>query len=146
MANSYRQFSETVSVLTQGEEIWLRGALEDTDELSEEDYAAWVQEYRFLELCDADFWPAFEWDIVRVPNGIRYLWLYSEGSGDVKAVGALLSRFLELFRPDDDFSLTWADTCSKPRFGQFGGGWMYVTKDSIEFGNVWDAVAKAKEV
>lgn len=34
-----------------------------------------------------------------------------------------------------NFGFTWAETCDKPRYDAFGGGWCAVFKDRIEWGS-----------
>lgn len=51
--------------------------------------------------------------------------------------------FIRRFRPDYIFSATGAETCSKPRIGEFGGWWLVISKDQTLGGNTWDAARKA---
>src|SRR5689334_10468962 len=106
MANYYVQFSEIVPNLTGEEEQWLREAL--------------------AKLAAEDDLPGFQFDFGEKGDSGKHLWLYSEESGDPERVGAFVRRFLENFRPDDCWSLTYAETCDKPRVSGFSGGGLFV--------------------
>jgi hypothetical protein len=55
-------------------------------------------------------------------DGVRNLWLRADDFGDPTHVAWLIHKFLKQFRPDQCWSLTYANTCSKLRIGEFGGG------------------------
>ena len=46
---------------------------------------------------------------------IRSLWLHADDYGDPTHVAWLVHKFLKRFRPDQCWSLTYANTCSKPK-------------------------------
>ena len=56
----------------------------------------------------------------------------------------LVQKFLKKFRPDQCWSLTYATTCSKPRLGEFGGGAVFVTADSICWNSSYDFVEEQR--
>jgi hypothetical protein len=72
------------------------------------------------------------------------VWVYSEEYGNLDAV-AECAREVLAFTDDSDtvFTLTWSETCSKPRFGEFGGGYMVIHAGGVEYGNVWDLAKEA---
>ena len=70
----------------------------------------------------------------------RHLWLYAEDWGDASNVAWLVQKFLKQFRPDQCWSLTYSATCSKPRVGEFGGGAVFVTADTIQWQNAHDFI------
>jgi len=115
MANSYRTFSEMLPLRTEAERAWCKEQLEYLHD-SEEDHRA-------------EFEWAFEED---------GLWIYATEYGNVDDVVAFVQDFLAEFRPDGCFSLAWAETCSKPRIGEFGGGAVFVTKNTMEYQNTGD--------
>lgn len=117
MANNYRQFSEMLLSLTKREKKWLETAL---------DGKSTIFNSRLKQEGIEDF-PNFDWDFL--PEGF---WLYSEEGGDIDHVALLVQEFLKRFRPNHWFGLTWADTCSKPRIGEFDGGYLFVTHDTIQ--------------
>ena len=72
-------------------------------------------------------------------------------AGDAKGRGLslvipLVRKFLKQFRPDDCWSLTWSETCSKPRVGQFGGGAVFVTASDVAWGGSCDFVEQQRAV
>ena len=58
---------------------------------------------------------------------------------------ALVSEFISLFRKDYVFTLSWSESCSKMRVGEFGGGGMIVTLDETRFHNVWGWLQSEKK-
>ena len=74
-------------------------------------------------------WPDFAWEFQK-PAGD--LWIYSEESGDPHHVGQFVRAFLARFRPKDSWHFTWAETCSRPIVGDFGGGGLFVTAKSFQ--------------
>ena len=67
-------------------------------------------------------WPEFDFSFE--PEGI---WIYSEESSNLDHVAAFVRGFLLKFDPTRCFQLQWANICSKPRVGEFGGGAMLIT-------------------
>jgi len=110
MAESYRQFSEMLPLRSEEERAWCSERLEYLHD-SEEEHRA-------------EFEWAFEED---------GLWIYATEYGNVDDVAAFVQDFLAECRPDGCFSLAWADTCSRPWIGEFGGGAIFVTKDGMEY-------------
>lgn len=137
MANNYLQFSEGIERLSKAEHDWieetLAGAWLDQGapppSLAQELQAAGIDLAEF----DPDDWPGFEWDL---PPGSDTVWLYSEEGGDVERLASFVRAFLHRFRPDESFSLTWSETCSKLRRGEFGGGAVFVTANAVQ---IWSA-------
>lgn len=103
-------------------------------DLADEVQAAWVRK----QLGDSD---GFEWEIID-ESGKRTLLLFAEESGDPHAVARFVQAFLRRFRPNGSFSLTYAAYCEKPRLGEFGGGAIYVTAESIESFDTHEWVAE----
>jgi len=50
------------------------------------------------------------------------LWLYSEETFNPEALAAAVCEFQGRFRSQAPWSFEWAETCSKPRLDEFGGG------------------------
>ena len=140
MANNYIQFSQTVDNLTDEEREWFEWALQDLTLLSAAELKEW--QAAFPELSDEwESWPHFDFEF-----GNRELFIYSmdSGSGLENAVG-LVGLFLKKFCPADSWGLEWAETCSKPRVGEFGGGWALVTAEGTTWGSTHEALCAAKE-
>ena len=168
MADNYLQFSEVIAKLTEQEEAWLKDQLESIRVFGEKEYpedavpadladkeADWSG-IRFLrDKPDHDA----EWDALGfefsfhedhdnggyVTDGWgRHLWLYAETWGDVTNVAWLVQKFLKQFRPDQCWSLSYSATCSKPRVGEFGGGAVFVTADTIRWQNAYDFIEEQR--
>ena len=139
MADNYLQFSEQIEIRTPAERQWLLDQT-DIDELrAEESRIEKIQDKElsqqaidqspmallgpFIECQGMPFSCAFE---------SAGFWLYSEDSGDVEAAARLVQAFFQKFRPDGRFTLTWSESSSRPRLGEFGGGACLVTALTIE--------------
>ncbi len=59
------------------------------------------------------------------------VWLHGDESWDVNVAVDLIQAFLHRFNLDWVEELSYADTCSKPRIGEFGGTTLFITKDRI---------------
>ena len=75
----------------------------------------------------------------------RHAWLSAEEGGDPSRVAHLVQSFVKKFRPDQSWSLTYANTCSKLRIGEFGGGAVFVTADDIHWNNSYDFVEEQRK-
>jgi len=163
VADNYLQFSEVVANLTEQEETWLKGQLESIRVFGEKKYpedavpadladkkADWSG-VRFLrDKPDHDA----EWDAVGFEFNFhddpdtggwgRNLWLYADTWGDVSNVAWLVQKFLKQFRPNQCWSLSYSATCSKPRVGEFGGGAVFVTADTIRWQNAYDFIEEQR--
>jgi hypothetical protein len=159
VADNYLDFSEIIANLTEEQEAWLKeqlqpirvfGAKEYPEdavpaELAETEpdwagvrclqdktdydpqYDALGFQYNFHDDHDTEGWG-------------RHLWFYTEGWGDASNVAHLVKKFLKMFRPDHCWSLTYSTTCSKPRVGEFSGGAVFVTADTIQWENAYDFI------
>lgn len=133
MANNYLQFSQqlTLSSDEKKEREWCKDRLEALEELFE----AWdgTDEDRLNFSEDQQEWLAFEslgfeWGLD--DDGV---WVYAEEFGNPDAVAAFIQEFLIEFQRPDSWSMTWANTCSKPRIGEFSGGAAFVTATDVKF-------------
>jgi hypothetical protein len=133
MADSFQLFSEIISAITGEERAWIEHTL-----ACESDPQPVLQHADFeLETIDIDVWPDFQWEFVE--SG-KELWLHGDEYGNVSHVGEFVRAFLARFRPNQCWTLTWAETCSKPRIGEFGGGGLFVTAKSVTVCNATDWV------
>jgi hypothetical protein len=123
MADNYQLFSELVPALTKEERMWVEQVLGDPDQPKQVLADAGIK----LDAVDVDYWPGFAWEI----DSKGELWLYAEEYGNVSHAGEFVRALLARFRPADCWELTWAETCSKPRVGEFGGGALFVTARSV---------------
>ncbi len=108
MANNYTQFSFKITDCTVDEVSWLvreKAKMVDTDE----DYC-------------------FE---LTVEEGTAYF-SHRYESGDVEATANFVSQFLREHRPLAVVGFEWADVCSRPKVGEFGGGAVLVTATGVK--------------
>lgn len=115
MADNYLQFSEILQLESDEEKAWVEGELAEDTE--------------------------FSWTI----DDNLELWMYAEEFGNTDHAAEFLQNFLLKFHPDRCFHITFAETCSKPRVGEFGGGAIFVTSDGIEWFNTHDWVKQVQE-
>ena len=160
MANNYLELSEVLPHLTAEEEAWLREQLQcvyifdgrehpedglpsDLDAADADWYGC--RAWRDLEGYDPEGEPvgfAYEFDGDHdTPDGWgRHVWLHAEESADLERIAHLVRKFLQQFRQQACWSLTYATGCSKPRVGEFGGGAMFVTADEVRWQDAYDFV------
>jgi len=148
MANNYTQFSEVIEGLTPAACEWIETilCLDSYDGEEREKIAQMLQLEG--ETSDLDDWPGFQWKIEGQGTGAdckHSLWLYAEEVCDFYQVELFVHSLICAFMPDYIFTLTAAETCSRLRCGEFGGGWMVITKDGAVGSNTWsDAEAYVK--
>lgn len=140
MANNYMHFSEVIRNITPAEAEWLETVLFTKG--SKSDLAAALEvDKSQLDCIDLNDFPGFEFEI-RTDK----LWLYDNGENfNLENLVQIIQLFIRRWSPDYIFCMTWAETCSKPKPGEFGGGWAVVSKDEILHGSTWSAVSKAVE-
>jgi len=153
MANNYSQFSTVISDLTQEEKNWIVGipcfddfigsaeSEEDGERLAKEFVEA-LAEYGIAISTDDEYLDVFPNFLGDIDSEGKW-WLYAEEAGNLDHLSRVVQGFINKFRPDFIFTLTWADTCSKLRVNAFGGGWLAVSRDEVVFGNVYDAAEQA---
>ena len=125
MADNYVLFSESIPVLSRQEQDWVRRLLAPEGDGPPD----WLAFSLHADAIDLDDWPGFQWEI-QLPT--QDLWLYAGESGNVLHVGEFVRALLSRFRPSECWHLSWAETCSKPRLGEFGGGGLFVTASSVQ--------------
>ena len=156
MADNYVEFSEVLTGLTDQERNWLQGQLEIIRVFDGQEYpdealpkcfdpakAEWhgcrglrdFSEYdpEFIE--EPEFQFQFENEDEEGDAEGSSLWVYSEDNGNIDQVCHIVRKFLKQFWPSEYWSLKFACTCSKPRVGEFSGGAVFVTADSIRWDN-----------
>lgn len=130
MANCYTQFSEVIPCENEEQVEWLMGSLA----------TAVKDEGCESEDSDDDGYPPCEFE--RDGSGV---WVHSEDGGDLEALVNVICSFQEKFSIGDPWSLAWAETCSRPRVGEFGGGAIVVYKGEAEWINTWDWCEEKKK-
>ena len=151
MADYHEQFSDQLIVeLTDEEKAWVEKILTQLEpDFADDAPDEYVKQRAFLlEHVDStvidddnETWPQFDWKIE--DDGV---WMRDDG-GCFRAehVTEFVHAFIKKFRPKLIWTMTWAGTCTKPRLGEFGGGWAVVDINGVDFGNVWDEADKKVE-
>ena len=134
MANNYTLWSESIRFQNQEEIEWMKSILNfDVSEFESNKDAcvAFSEDFNIdLEEDAIECWPEFEYNLSE-KEGIVYL--YSEGEGNFSNLLLLVQEFLSKFRKNEFFCIEWADTCSKPRAGEFGGGAAFITANDTKY-------------
>lgn len=167
MANNYLEFSEAISDLTLEEKEWIEGIpkmeiFEDEIDYGDREFENQMAREKFLHAAFVETLKAHDIDgdgilaegaIDLFPNfncqidsqGDWWLSTHQYEYGDVAHVAYIVQAFIKKFRPDMVFTMTWAEYCSKPRLGEFGGGWSVVNKNEMLFGGVWSEAEEHAE-
>lgn len=134
MADNYLQYAVEVTDLTDEEIAWLRQAL--TWDLSEEQEKAKAQGADPDTVTPPGWWEeyaecvglSYELDQVR-----REVLLYAVENGNAGCAAELLFAFVTEFRPAAIYTIEWAETCSRMRPGEFGGGACVISREGIRW-------------
>jgi hypothetical protein len=121
MPNYYTSFSQEITDIAPEERSWLEAILKDPDDIDEEEWKAWCDEYWDGPDHAPEHWPSFSYEFEQ-HNGDVSFWFHSEDSGNVDNAILLVEKFLSRFRPDQELAISWAHTCSRPIIGAYGGG------------------------
>lgn len=108
MANNYTQTSFLVKCSKEEAQMLLDIVEKEEERLEEEQ--------------ECDFGAQIKID----PDGI---WITEEEFINVEAVAEALSSWVQRLKWTLPISFTWADTCSKPRLDEFGGGAVVIWPD-----------------
>lgn len=121
MPNYYTSFSQEIADITPEERSWLEAVLKDPDDMNEEEWEAWCDQHWDGPDHAPEYWPSFSYEFEQ-HNGVVSFWFHSEDSGNVDNAILLVEKFLSRFRPDQELTISWAHTCSRPIIGAYGGG------------------------
>ena len=150
MADNYLQFSFSV-MCTKKEGEWFKRFW---SELSDHVYSErrgsaleppptpLIKEFISMEpeLKDPDNMDCSSLDVSVSQEGLLYfLWFHSDEGAGPYFTAQVVRFFLHKCRPgkNDYVGFTWAETCSKMRLDQFGGGACFITKDKVEEFSAW---------
>jgi hypothetical protein len=150
MSNNYTLFSTAITDLTKEETAWVQDvfvAINTIDEggdvlpggdyditkeaeakAFDERYGEGMSKLMLSISIDTD---CFGFDASIDEDGD--LWSVAEETGDPECAATLIQAFFAKFRPKDTHTLEWANTCSRPQVGEFGGGACLITADWIHF-------------
>lgn len=135
MANNYLEFSEVIDNLTDEEIVWWRSEILRIHEIQEKIESGEIED----DLDDDSLCFEFELDASR-----RRVWFHPDESGNPGAVADVVHRFLKETGRKDCFWLNWAEYCSKPRIGEFGGGAIFVTAKGVEWHTTGDWIQEKR--
>lgn len=127
MANNYLQFSEMLKLENEDQKKWALVRLHELQEARNEEFLESLKPEDRDKFEDYSEDLGFQWELEK--DG---LWLYAEEGGDPDKVAAFVKDFLAANDPEGVWTLSWAETCSKPRIGEFGGGAIFVTATAVE--------------
>jgi hypothetical protein len=71
------------------------------------------------------------------------IWFTDDGGGNIDLLIIIVQIILEHFKLNTTFSISWAVTCSRPRIGEFGGGWCVVSRFAVSAESTYDAMEHA---
>ena len=138
MADNYVQFSEYLPFSTDEkqaleEQTWAKIVLEMSTEECEETQSRLLGLGVKIEPMQLDCWPGFDYSVDA--NGVS---IWSDEHGDIDSVVSFVQAFLRKFSPKGRWAMGWAETCSKPRAGQFGGGAILILPEAVIVKTTWE--------
>ena len=132
MANNYTEFSLVVENLTKDEKDWI----EKFHKIWNKDFCEFIEKFP----VNPDFHYGFHDEI----RGNTWH-IYAMESGSPEDVCDVLEEFLKNNRSNKYIAFTWADTCSKPRPGEFGGGAAFVSAIGSDIMTTYDLIIKMRK-
>lgn len=160
MANNYTQWSESFEIKKESVE-WLKELAhgfenefpEKWDSMEADDLQS-LLDYLKEKGVDtsgishwmtyASDWPGFHFTIDGEDTDTPSLWVYSEEGGNIDHLCAFLQAYLKKFSPEEVFRFCWADSCSRLRVGEFGGGFAAISADEVISGNTYSLGEQAE--
>jgi hypothetical protein len=159
MANSYQQYSVAIRNLTDEECEWINNllnamndapdlTLDATGESNKDLVTEWkhftkqvgpemaeivkdlAYDTEYADSGDKSYWGQA---VLRQNDDLAepYLWLYEEEGCTLDKPIGIVQEFFKKFRPTATLIFSWAETCSKPRVDEFGGGACLITADWV---------------
>jgi len=125
MADNYLLYSELLPVINPRERSWCSAEIERIAKAEIE--------------ADQDC-PEQDESSGNIVLDAEGVWFYSEEYGNPDSVAKFVQRYLREWKPDSCFSIQYAETCSKLRVGNFGGGAIFITAYDIQYINTQDWV------
>lgn len=136
MADNYTQSSFIIPVpeeRLQELKEWLK-AFELERDLFEDDTSS-----EYWEKYDGYMYELYEHSMTA-----KGLWVYGEDSINIESAVWFTQKVLTDLNIEGGIYISWADTCSKPRIGEFGGGGVVVTKNDEYWVTSYDVVHSAE--
>lgn len=82
-------------------------------------------------------------EVNRDTPGTCTVHIYGTETFQPDPIAHLIHRCCQATLKQGPIGFEWAETCSKPRAGEFGGGWCAIFPDRIEFENTRQALSAA---
>jgi hypothetical protein len=117
------QFSEIIPDLSEAEVAWFMKYIEHRHRKLDID----GNEHEF----DDDGYPDFGFKIMVDDDGTS-AWFFAAKHGNVSQVAETVQEFLRVHRPNSFFSMTWSESNTILKPGEFDGGAVFVTAEEIE--------------
>lgn len=89
----------------------------------------WYESEEWKELLDEPEHPDFRVEFL--PTGPHNVWVYAEEFGNPEHAIDFIYHALGKIASDEIVHLGWAQWCSKPRIGEFGGGEAIITREGV---------------
>jgi len=129
LANNYLLFSTLIHCATEEQQDWLVAKLE----AQEDEYVCEFMRQKDVE-PDAD---ERKFDV----------WVYTDESGEIDLLADIVCEFQKQFDLTEPWTLTYAETCSKPRLDEFCGGTIVCYKGEAYYMHAFEwAERKIKEL
>jgi hypothetical protein len=126
MADNYLEFSVALDLKSDEERRWLQQQLEEVEHEAGDDMPRFLLDYPDRD--EGETFAGFE--VAWHDDSVSF---YAEEGVNVGHLVHLVQKFLRQFRPNEAWSVTWAETCSKPHVDEFGGGAAFVTADEVKW-------------
>lgn len=121
MANNYVEFSQWLPVENEEQKAWLEEFLKSPPD-DHNEYLKWCKNRNVDPDADVHrWWPGLRILEKNAPNPWG-LWVRADDVAAVDFVAHMVQTFFARFEINRFFKLTWAETCSKLRVGEFSGG------------------------
>lgn len=145
MSENYTQWSSMIYNLSPEEAAWAKevdGFLKAVDlktgydSVNRSDVAVLAFDFPVVAdltetvsvLCEQEYLGDAQFDVT--DNG---LWFHADDDGDLGMTAAIVQDFIRRWRPDLIFHIEYANTCSKPRVGEFSGGVVVISYEGIDW-------------
>lgn len=70
---------------------------------------------------------------VKVINNLNFLWFYSDGNPNIELLVNAIQAVMEVHGSKSSVGFEWGYTCSKTRTDGFGGGAVFITRNSQDW-------------
>jgi len=141
MADNYVQFSEGLQV-DDADRQWIKDKIDYFETPPDPDGEEWEE---FLSECgeyDLDDIDQMSGLDIEVQFAEREVIFYAEEYGNWYHAAKLVQDLFRERHPDASWCIAWAETCSKARPGEFGGGAAFVTAERIEILSTYEWLQK----